>query len=151
MFLPIIELLSFFLTMCFVVSLKFTEIKLLIHFSHGCMGAFDRLTSTRYYAYTYNCVHEKLQSWALTYFPLFSPERKPLKGLTKKYKTPPQRRRKKKDVEEEEDDNEDEEEDEADGEKIIGNRRLQSNDTHLLFNQWTKVSVLRISLKTTTR
>ncbi|KAK6621418.1 hypothetical protein RUM44_001225 [Polyplax serrata] len=73
------------------------------------MGAFDRLT-----------------------------KRKPLKGLTKKYKTPPQRRRKKKDVEEEEDDNEDEEEDEADGEKIIGNRRLQSNDTHLLFNQWTK-------------
>lgn len=73
-----------------------------------------------------------------------------MKGLIKKYKTPPQRRRKKKDLENDENDEEEDREEilNKDGvgidnnEKIMlnANHKIDSKDSHPLFNKWTKVS-----------
>lgn len=67
-------------------------------------------------------------------------ERKPLKGLIKKYKTPPQRRRKKKD---DADESEEESQDESEGERtaLNVNHTYQPTDSHNSFTlQSTKVS-----------
>lgn len=66
-----------------------------------------------------------------------------MKGLIKKYKTPPQRRRKKKDFEDEDDDEgDDNEKEDVESERVMlnVNHRYEPKESPLSYNQWTKVS-----------
>lgn len=96
--------------------------KLLPKFGDSLAHRYRTSSQTTYPYYTLN----KLDHFIL--------ERKPLKGLIKKYKTPPQRRRKKKEDGGNENDEEDEEDDdESEGERTALNHRYQHSDSHNSF------------------